>query len=119
MINLKKFYCDDYFIYESVFLILLDDAERLIGYCQLAQGSLNCASVDIRLIAKYAIESLATKVILIHNHPKCDVFPSKEDIKYTIDCKDALNTLNINLIDHIIISDNKYFSFFNSEIIRY
>jgi len=61
----RRFYGDDIMIYESAFIIMLNPVGSAIGYAKISQGGLQSTSVDVRIIAKYAIESLATSVILV------------------------------------------------------
>jgi DNA repair protein RadC len=66
---IRKFYLDDIGIFESFFILLLDQSNTTIGYAKISQGGVASTVVDSRIVAKYAIESLSTAVILAHNHP--------------------------------------------------
>ena len=77
----RKFYHEDILIYESSFIILLNSANNVMGYAKISQGGVCNTQVDIRLVAKYAIDSLATSVIFVHNHPSGNAKPSIEDKK--------------------------------------
>lgn len=105
-----KFYHEDILIYESAFIILLNSANYAIGYAKISQGGVCTTQVDIRLVAKYAIDSLATGVIFIHNHPSGNLLPSIADHKITGKLRNGLDILGIKLLDSIIISDNGYYS---------
>lgn len=107
----KKFYHDDVTIYESCFIMLLNRANNVTGYAKISQGGICGTMVDVRLICKYAIEALATSVILVHNHPSGNLSSSPEDEKITKSVKEALKLFNIRLLDHIIISEDGYYSF--------
>lgn len=107
----KKFYFDDILIYESTFIILLNSRLNTIGFAKISQGGLSETIVDVRLIAKFAIESLASHVILVHNHPSGGVKPSRQDELLTSSLEKGLSFLNIKLVEHIIISENEYYSF--------
>lgn len=107
----KQFYFDDIDIYESVFIILLNQARNTIGYAKISQGGVSTTVVDKRIVAKYAIESLASAVVLVHNHPSGNTRPSRIDDKLTEECKQALGLFDIKLIDHVIISSNAYYSY--------
>jgi DNA repair protein RadC len=67
--------------------------------------------VDIKLIAKYAIDCLASGVILAHNHPSGNLKPSNEDLAITKRIKEGLKTLDIQVLDHIILTSDGYLSF--------
>ena len=77
---IKNFYGDDIEIFESVFLLLLNQANNTIGYAKISQGGIAGSVVDIRIICKYAVESLSTGVIIAHNHPSGNKKPSESDI---------------------------------------
>lgn len=106
----RKFYHEDILIYESSFIILVNSANNTIGYAKISQGGVCSTLIDIRLVAKYAIDSLASGVIFVHNHPSGNLNPSLEDKQLTKKMKDALSLLGIRLLDSIIISDVGYLS---------
>lgn len=106
----RNFYHDDIFIYESSFIILLNSANKAIGYAKISQGGICQTVVDKKIIAKYAIDSLASGVIFIHNHPSGNVKPSMEDKKMTDGLKKMMDILNVNLVDSIILSSEDHFS---------
>ena len=106
----RQFYFDDISIYESSFIILLNHANNAIGYAKISQGGICGTLVDIRIVCKYAIESLASSIIFVHNHPSGNLTPSFEDRKLVKKLCDALGVLDIKLHDSIIISDSGYLS---------
>ena len=108
---IRKFYFDDINIYESFFILLLNRANNTTGFAKISQGGTAGTVVDIKIIAKYAVESLSSAVIICHNHPSGNVKPSEADINITKKIKDALLLLDIRLTDHIILSENNYYSF--------
>ena len=108
---IKKFYFDDINIYESFFILLLNRANNTTGFAKISQGGTAGTVVDIKIIAKYAVESLSSAVIICHNHPSGNIKPSEVDINITKKIKDALLLLDIRLTDHIILSENNYYSF--------
>lgn len=107
----KKFYHDDINIYESCFIILLNSANNVTGYAKISQGGICGTIVDKRLICKYAIDALASAVILVHNHPSGNLRPSRDDENLTMATREALKLFDIRLLDHIIITEGKYYSF--------
>jgi DNA repair protein RadC len=109
---IRKFYGDDIDIFESCFILLLNNANVTIGYAKISQGGITGTVVDTRIIAKYAIESLATAVILAHNHPSGNLKPSNADIEVTKKIEAGLKIFDITLLDHMIITD-KGFSLIN------
>ena len=114
---IKNFYGDDIEIFESVFALFLNNANNTIGYAKISQGGITGTVVDIRIIAKYAVESMATAVIIAHNHPSGKTIPSEVDNKITKSLKEGLKTLGIHLIDHLIITKNSYYSYQDEETI--
>lgn len=105
---IRQFYGDDIEIFESCFILLLNNSNITIGYAKISQGGITGTVVDTRLIAKYAIESLATGVILCHNHPSGSLKPSEADISTTKKVKDGLKIFDIVLLDHIILTKDSY-----------
>jgi len=108
---IRNFYGDDLEIFESFFLLLLDRNNQTIGYSKISQGGISGTVVDIRIICKYAVESLCSGVILAHNHPSGNLNPSLADEQITIKTKDALKLFDISVLDHIILTADSYFSF--------
>lgn len=106
----RKFYSYDINIFESSFIILINSANTAIGYAKISQGGVCSTIVDIRIIAKYAIESLCTAVIFVHNHPSGNTKPSQQDINFTSRIKSALQIFDIKLLDSIIITDDSFYS---------
>lgn len=99
-------------VYEETLALFLNRAGMTIGYARISQGGLDSTTVDVRLVAFYAIKSLASGVILAHNHPSGCTKPSEEDIRLTKKVRDALHTLDISFMDHIILAGvRKYYSF--------
>jgi len=108
---IRQFYFDDIEIFESFFILLLNQANKTIGYAKISQGGISGTVIDVRIIAKYAIESLAVSVILAHNHPSGNLKPSQADINMTEKIKDGLKMLDIKVFDHIILSADSFYSF--------
>jgi len=109
---IKQFYNDDIDIYESFFLLLLNNSNNTVGYAKISQGGITGTVVDLRIIAKYCIESLCPACILAHNHPSGKTTPSKSDKDVTKKITDGLKMLDIKVIDHVILtSENGFYSF--------
>lgn len=114
---IRQFYLDDIEIFESFFILLLNRINNTIGYAKISQGGITGTVADIRLIAKYAIENLACGVVLAHNHPSGNNKPSQQDIDLTKKVKEALKLLDVQVIDHIILTDKEYYSFADEGIL--
>ena len=108
---IRSFYLDDIEVFESFFILLLDRANNTIGYAKISQGGISGTLVDVRLIAKYAVDALASSVILAHNHPSGNLLPSSQDIELTRRVKEGLALLAVNVIEHIILTKDSYYSF--------
>ena len=96
---------------ECLRIIFLDTRSQLIKDEILQKGSINQTPVYPREIAKRALELGASSIIMIHNHPAGDLRPSKNDISITKAVLNALDSLDITLIDHIIVSKTGHISF--------
>lgn len=97
--------------YEECWVIYLNKMNKITGKERVSIGGTDQTTLDIRIIAKKAVEKLAHSVILVHNHPSGNRFPSRSDIEQTKSLRSALDVFNIALLDHVIISCKKYFSF--------
>lgn len=96
---------------ESLFAVFLNSKNIPIGHTCLSTGTLNCTGLDKNLVLRYAIDSGAEGVIVSHNHPSGDPCPGQTDIKQTDALKTALSAFSIHLLDHVIVTDNEFFSF--------
>ena len=97
--------------HEEFWVLYLNNSNKVIYKSQLSKGGITGTVVDIRLIFKTAFEQNATALILTHNHPSGKLKASEADLKVTRQIKQAAQTLDIQILDHIIITDNNYFSF--------
>jgi len=114
---IRNFYSDDIEIFESFFILLLNRANKTIGYAKISQGGITSTVVDVKLIAKYAVESLASSIILAHNHPSGNINPSKADEEITNKSISALKFIDVNVVDHIILTSESYYSFADNGLI--
>ena len=96
---------------ERVMLLLLDSKEQLLGEELLSIGTVSSSPLSPREVFVAALKKEAVHIMLLHNHPSGDPIPSSEDIRVTEDIKEIGGMMDIPLIDHIIIGDNKYMSF--------
>ena len=109
-----QFYGDDIDVYESFFMVTLNRANNTTGYVKISQGGVFSTVVDIKIIAKYAIGSLCSNVIVLHNHPSGALEPSKNDDDMTKKVQKALELFEIKILDHLIISNDGYYSYADS-----
>ena len=101
---------------ETVFLLSLDAKLKVLACRQVGEGSINYASVPIRRVVEMAIEDGATTVVLAHNHPSGVAIPSGDDIQTTRRLAAALSTIDIRLVDHIVVAGDDYVSMAESRI---
>ena len=97
--------------YEEFWILFLNRSNGIISRMKLSQGGLSGTVTDIRLVMKKAIEYLASGIIVCHNHPSGNLNPSEADSKITRKIKEGGDLLDIQLLDHLIISEKDYFSF--------
>lgn len=106
----RNFYHEDMLIYESSFIILMNASGSVIGYAKISQGGVCGTYIDPRIVAKYAIDTLASSVILVHNHPSGNAHPSMEDKSMTERLRNGLKSLGVTLHDSIILTESGYYS---------
>jgi DNA repair protein RadC len=96
---------------ESMKVMLLNRASRVLGIADLSTGGTNGCLVDVKVVFQYAIKANASSIILAHNHPSGNLKPSQADINITKKLSDAANVLDIQVLDHLILSpEEKYYS---------
>jgi DNA repair protein RadC len=103
--------------HEEFWILFLNRSNRVINRMKLSQGGISGTVTDVRLVMKKAIEYLASGIIVCHNHPSGNLNPSESDSKITQKIKDAGNMMDIQLLDHLIISDKDYYSFADNGLI--
>ncbi len=96
---------------EEFWAVFLNQSNKIIYKSRLFSGGINQSVVDIRILFKTALEHLATGLIISHNHPSGNLKPSAEDLKITKQIQEAGKLLNIQLLDHLIITQTAYLSF--------
>src|SRR3989339_58734 len=101
---------------EEFKILFLDNRNKLIGIETFESGTVNPAVVYPRKVVERALYNHAVGVIIAHNHPSGALQPSQDDIDVTKTIKNALRTVDIALLDHIIIGNNEYYSFRNNGI---
>jgi DNA repair protein RadC len=97
--------------HEEFWILLLNRANIIIDRYKGSQGGVSGTVMDVKTILKFAIEKLASAIIVCHNHPSGNKFPSDSDKSITRKLSDAANILDIKLLDHLIVTSNGYYSF--------
>lgn len=114
---IRQFYGDDIEVYESFFILLLDRKNNTIGHAKISQGGICGTVVDVKIVAKYCVDSLCSNVVVAHNHPSGNTQPSQNDKDITKKLKKALELLDVRLTDHLILTTNSYLSFADEGIL--
>ena len=96
---------------EEFWAVFLNHQNKILYKTCLFRGGIASSVADVRVIFKTALEHFSTRIIVAHNHPAGSLKPSQEDINITNKIKEAGNLLEIELLDHIIIAQNKFYSF--------
>ncbi len=94
--------------YEEICVMFLDNSFKLLEFKSVSTGSVNSASVDIKSLVRHAVMLDSTNVIISHNHPYGNTSPSSYDRNLSFQLEAALRTVNISLVEHIIVSELAY-----------
>ena len=97
--------------HEEFWIVLLNRANKVIDTKLVSRGGVSSTVVDSKVIFNFALESLASAIILAHNHPSGNLKPSNSDIRLTKKIVAAGKIMEVPVLDHIIVGDNEYFSF--------
>lgn len=93
---------------EQALLVLLDSSYRIIEIVKLGEGCVSEVSVDMRKVIEHAIRTNASMAVLAHNHPGGSVVPSTDDIVVTEKVANALKTIHVDFLDHLLIAGERY-----------
>ena len=96
---------------ESFKVLLLNRGNKVLGVFNVSEGGISETTVDIRLILQAAILSNASGIILSHNHPSGEIKPSMQDDMITNKIKTACGVMGITVLDHVIVTPEKYYSY--------
>ncbi len=96
---------------EESYLVLMNQAYKLIDTIRLSHGGITETAVDVRVIIKYALQTNATIIAIAHNHPSGSIKPSRDDEMLTKRVADACRIMRIYMCDHVIVTDGNYYSF--------
>ena len=105
--------------HEEVWLLYLNPQFNVIGKGMVSKGVLDKTSIDCRTILRQALLNNAYALILLHNHPSGSEYPSQHDIRFTDRLMDACRLMDIKLSDHIILGEDKFFSFNKEQSYKY
>lgn len=115
---LLKVYDENTIEYKEYFkVILLNNANKVLGVHNLSEGGICGTYVDIRQVLQIALLTNATSIIISHNHPSGNTTPSLEDRKLTTSIQQGCKAINIRLLDHLIVTPESYYSFADEGLI--
>jgi DNA repair protein RadC len=103
--------------HEEFWVLFLNKANRVIKKKRVGEGGVSGTVADPKIIFKLALEELASGIVVSHNHPSGNLIPSQSDRDLTKRLKEAGKLLEIQLLDHIIVAGQKYFSFADDGLI--
>ena len=102
---------------ESFYSMYINQANKILGIQKISESGITSSLVDVRIIMQGALLCNAVSIIIAHNHPSGNLRPSSEDINITRKIKEAGLLLNINLLDHCIMTSTEYLSFSDEGIL--
>ncbi len=97
--------------WEECYVLLLNQAHRVLGRRLISKGGIAGTSVDVRQVLKEALLAQAPAIVLVHNHPSGSTRPSVDDDRLTKRVSEAAKTMNIRLLDHVVVADGSYYSY--------
>lgn len=103
--------------HEEFWILYLNNSNKIIKSAQLSKGGITGTLVDVRLVFKEALQLGAVGIILAHNHPSGTLKPSHADIQLTKKLKVAGESLDIKVLDHLIVTEKAYFSFADENLL--
>ncbi len=103
--------------HEEFWVMFVNHSNKCISKKRVSSGGVHQTAVDPKLIFKEALQNLATGIILCHNHPSGNTKPSDLDITLTQNIQQGAETLDIRILDHIIVSGGEYFSFSDHDLL--
>lgn len=103
--------------FEEFWVVFVNQGSFLLGVENFGRGGITSTSVDVRLIVVKALELKATGIFVCHNHPSGDIKPSKQDLALTTQIKEAARFMSIQLLDHVVICKEEYYSFLENNLL--
>ena len=103
--------------HEEFWVLYLNNSNKILAKTQMSKGGMTGTVVDVRIVLKQALEHSATAIVLVHNHPSGTLRPSSADTQLTKKFKLAAESLDIKVLDHIIVTEKDYFSFADESLL--
>lgn len=115
--HLKQFYTECMEHHEESYVLFLNRANKVLGVSLISKGGMAETVMDVKIILQTALKAHASGIILSHNHPSGNLYPSEPDKRITSKIKEACKFLDLNLLDHIIVTEESYYSFADEGLI--
>lgn len=109
----KNLFCNER--NEKVYIVTLTASNTIINCYMVGEGSVNSSAVDMKAIITYVVKDNASSMLITHNHPGGSAHPSGEDASFTVRLKDTLESMSVNLFDHIIVAEDDAISLKHSQ----
>lgn len=106
---------EDINLYESFYILVLSQSNKVIGWRRISTGGIAGTVVDVRIILNLCLQCQGTACIIAHNHPSGNLNPSRTDRALTSKIKNALKLIDVQLLDHLILTENDFYSFVNED----
>lgn len=103
--------------HEECWAMFLNRANYVLGKERMSVGGLESTVMDVKAILRRALERKASGVILVHNHPSGSAMPGQADIRQTAVLKKALQTCEIQLVDHVVVAEDSWYSFADERLV--
>ena len=102
--------------HEECWVIFLNRAHFVLSRRRMSSGGLDATVMDIKQIMRTAMDSAAQYIVLVHNHPSGNPTPGRDDCMQTEALRNALATVEISLLDHVVVAEDSYYSFLEERV---
>lgn len=113
----EVFNADTFHWCEEVVMLCLNNSNKVVGFYKISSGGITGTIIDVRMVFTVALNCAATSIIIAHNHPSGTLTASEADKQITRKLKQASEFIDIKLLDHLILTDESYFSFADDGIL--
>ena len=103
--------------HEECWAVFLNRANYVLGKDRMSVGGIDSTTIDVKAVLRRALDRKASGVILVHNHPSGSALPGQADIRQTALLKKALQTCEIQLVDHVVIAEDCWYSFADEQLV--
>jgi len=104
--------------HEECWAVFLNRANYVLGKDRMSVGGMDSTTMDVKAVLRRALDRKASGVILVHNHPSGSALPGQADIRQTALLKKALQTCEIQLVDHVVIAEDNWYSFADEQLVN-